>query len=247
MRALSLPSNVDAQLFKAITTTRDIDSVTRLIDQGARIDTPFSVNYELLRGQTTTFTLCALEALLVGWDLIPLSRILHHLGPLPDVMLPNIATALHTVNYVKNESTRSAVEKYNTHEKSLLWNLAGMCSAMDCWHTTFLTTAVWECIVCKSVTNAQHTELPNIIHALGNLPIISDETSLERVWGVAKNYETCGVLLCTKFGVAEELRSSETYQKLHQKSLANPLDPFITKLMLEREVGGVGCKITRKM
>lgn len=247
MRRLSLPSNVDAQLFKAVTTTRDIDNVTRLIDQGARMDAPFSMNYELLRGQTTTFTLTALEALVVGWDLISLSRILNHWGPLPDVALPNIANALHTINHVKNDTVRSAVEKYNNHEKVVLWSLTAMCAHYQLWSTTFFTPTLWECIVGKNVPNTQHNELPNIIHALGNLPLISDETSLERVWCVAKNQDSGGLLLCTKFGVAHELHSSEIYRKLHQKSLENPLDPIVTKLMLEQEVGDVGRTMTRKM
>lgn len=247
MLSLALPSPLDAELFKTVTTTQDVDRVILLMDQGARLDVPFNLDYELLRETTTTFTLTSLEALMVGWDLPAISRVLNHWGPLPDVVLPNIASALHTVNYVKTDACRSSIEKYTRQEINLLWNISAMSRAIDNWSTTFFAPTIWECIVCKNLVNPKIDELSNIVQALGNVPLVSNESTLSRILGVAKNHDTYGVLLCTKFGVNPQLHHHDIYQQLHQRALANPLDPLITKIMLEHEVGDLGRKIIRKI
>ncbi len=250
MRALSLPSTLDADLFKAVTTSHKVDTVNQLIDQGARLDVVFNLDYELVRDATTTFRLASLEALMVGWDLPKISKILMHWGPLPDVVLPNIATALHTIRHDSRKSNSySTLGHYTTDEKFLVWGLRVMSSTLDYCNPSFFTPTLWECIAFKTLDKNQSAALPNIIQALRNLPPIIDENSLARVLSVAKNHENLGVLLCTKFGVAPHLHATETYQQLYQRALQNPLEPMVSKTLLESEVKdrGVAHKTVRKI
>lgn len=234
MLSLSLPSHVDAQLFQLVSSGKNVTDVIRLLDAGARLDIPFSLDYEIKRGQTTRITLTTIEALFVGWDLVSLSQVVAHMGVLPDVVFPNISSALHQVHYAKEDLYCSWD---HSSEKKLLFGLLNMLKNSNYWTTPFFAPSMWECIAHKDLEKEQHLDLRTVAHIFRNLPKISDPTSLDRVTHIPKsNKVKFGTVLCAKMGVHEDLHHSKEYQYLTEKTLQHILEPQIVSCLLEWEI-----------
>jgi len=234
MLSLALPSNLDAQLFAMVLKGTSAQEVIRLLDAGARLDVPFSLDYEIKRSQTTHITLTAIEALFLGWNLLNLSQVVAHIGKVPDIVFPNISSALHQVNLAKDDLYRNW--DYSS-EKRVLFGLEEMMTNSNFWSTPFFTPSMWECIAHKDLEKDQHMHLSTIAHALRNLPKIFDPTSLDRVTHIPKsNKVKCGTLLCTKMGVHENLHHSKEYQYLSEKTIDHILEPVISSCVLQWEI-----------
>ena len=234
MLSLALPSHVDAQLFQLVSSGNNAAEVIRLLDAGARLDIPFSLDYELKRGQTTHITLTAIEALFLGWDLVDLSEVLAHVGPLPNIVFPNVSSALHQVHYAKEDLYRSWD---HSSEKKLLFGLLNMMKNSNYWTAPFFATSMWECIAHKDLEKEKHLDLPTVAHIFRNLPKISEPTSLDRVTHIPKsNNVKFGTVLCAKMGVHEDLHHSKEYQYLTEKTLQHILEPVISSCVLQWEI-----------
>lgn len=248
MLSFSLPSNVDAQLFEMVLKGAGAQDVIRLLDAGARLDVRFSLDHQIKRGQTTHIALTAIEALFVGWDLLKLSQVVAYIGKVPDVVFPNISSAFHQMNLVKDDLYRS--QDYSS-EKRLLFGLVEMMNNCNFWTTPFLAPSMWECIAHKDLETNQHSHLPAIAHALRNLPKISEPKSLDRVSHIPKSNDVkCGMVLCTKMGVHEDLHHSKEYQYLYNKVIGHTLEPVISSCVLQWEVdeqNSTASKTQRKM
>lgn len=247
MLPMALPSNLDAQLFHLVSNGKNAAEVIDLLDAGARIDLPFSLDYEIKRGQTTHIILTAIEALFVSWNLVDLSKVLTHVGPLPNIVFPNISSALHQVHYAKDDVYRNW---WSANQKVLL-GLTQIMNNSNFWNTPFFAPNMWECIAHKDLEKELHSHLPSIANALRNIPKLSDLTSLERVVHIPKsNTIQCGTLLCTKMGVDDNLHHTEAYQYLTNKMINHPLESIVSSCILQWEVdlqSATALKTPRKM
>ena len=235
MLSLALPSHLDAQLFNAVTSGTNAQEVIRLLDAGARADVPFSLNYKFTRGQTTTITLTAIEAVFVGWNLVDLSKVITHMGPLPDVAFPNVSSAFHQVGLVHQDDLYHS-QDYSSTNKLLLSLENIRLHNESFWRTPFLALSMWECIAYKDLEKEHHSHLPTIANALRNLPKISDPLSLERVAKIPKSSNIkCGTLLCAKMGVDSE-NTFEEYQYLINQTIDHPLEPLVSSCLLQWEI-----------
>lgn len=227
---LSFPSVLDAQLFEAA-TTQDVARVLDLYAQGARMDVVFDLNYEISRDRTTHFSLTALEAVFIGWDLDKLAQVVAGIGPLPGVVLPNIRTALHSVSHVREDLTRSPII---SKEHYFINNIRLMAAASDLWGNPFVATTYWECIAPKELHDKSAFE--QVVKNLqGNIPATSDPKVLERIFQMAQRASfTCGCLLFTTFGVDPTVEDTVDHQKLKAKSTQHELEPRLSRVVIEQ-------------
>lgn len=226
---LSFPRLLDAQLFKA-TTIQDVAQTIELYTQGARLDVVFDLNYEISREHTTHFSLTALEAIFVGWDLDKLAQVVAGIGPLPDAILPNIRSALHAVARVRNEITRLDFTK----DQRFLNNMRLMVEGSNLWGNAFVATTYWECIAHKDLNDKSLLE--RVVGDLsGNIPTLSDPQALERIYQMVQRASfTCGCLLFTKLGMDPPTYDNADYENLIKKSLEHQFEPRVSRVLIEQ-------------
>lgn len=239
--SLSFPTPLDAQLFQAVANNKSLDQVLECLQKGARVDVPFTLNYEIVRETTHRFSLTALEGLLMGWDWANLLPVLQQIGPLPPMVLPNAASAVHTLHRL-NDKWHLA-DNYTPQQRMFAQNITNIQYAIRIWKDPCALPTPWEVVACKDFDfslNAQ-PDIPLLVQTLSKWPKIStpeESMFLERVQTVFPM--PLGALACIRVGVDEPLWETSLYQQLLKRIAldANPqvaqMDQQIKTCLLEQ-------------
>lgn len=241
--SLSFPTPLDAQLFQAVSQNTSPDQVLECLHKGARVDVLFHLNYEILREHTTRVSLTALEGLLMGWEWGNLLPVLQKIGPLPPMVLPNAASAVHALYRLTDKWHLGS--DYPPNQRMFAQNITNIKYAIRMVREPCALLTPWEVIACKDFdfNLNNHPDIPLLVETLSNWPKISTPEEL----AFLERFQTIfplplGALACIKIGVGEHLWETPAYQKLLKRIAMDShpqvaqMDQQINACILERAV-----------